>query len=345
MVRARAFEGAYRAAGYRVRYLRLYAPFIVPLIALGDRFRILGSLKGLGYALQRMVRAVKQRYALAVVRRYDVVIVLKWSSLAFLKRLRRRATHRILYDFDDAMWLDAFFGERVFADTLRLADSVSCDNDVLAAHARRYNSDVLVVAGPPQVERFVEHQRRAPALSGATVSIGWVGSPHTLFYLYAIMEALEVVGRRFANVELVLLGTGFNVAMVPVFENIRVRSFPRYDQGAMVRLVSTFHIGLFPLFDNEMSLGRGALKAKIYMSAAVPVVASRVGENVTLIAHGETGLLASTKQEWVDAMSMLVEDAALRRRMGTKAQEVMRERFGVEACFRQLEEGFLSRLA
>jgi len=343
-VRARAFEVAYRTAGYRVKYFRLYAPWLVGLIALGERFRILGSLKGLGYALQRVVRSVKMLYALAIVGRYHAAVVLKWSSVGFLRRLRRHPTTKLLYDFDDAMWLDAFVGERTFADLVGLADCVSCDNAILAAHARRYQDDVIVVEGPPQVEQFVEYQRRKPPSSGETVSIGWVGSPYTLFYLYGVIEALEVVGRRFANVELVLLGTGFNSAMVPAFESMRVRRIPQYDQSAMVRFVSTFDIGLFPLFDNEMSLGRGALKARIYMSAGVPVVASRLGENVRLIEDGETGLLASTRDEWIDAMSRLIENRALRQQIGARAQEVMRERCRVATSFRQLEERFLSRL-
>jgi len=69
------------------------------------------------------------------------------------------------------------------------------------------------------------------------------------------MEALEAVGRRFANVELVLLGTGFNVAMVPAFENIRVRTIPRYDQATMWTSLCLRH-RVVPTLENEMSLGR-----------------------------------------------------------------------------------------
>ena len=57
--------------------------------------------------------------------------------------------------------------------------------------------------------------------------------------------------------------------------------------------VYSFDIGLYPLFLNELSLVRAALKAKIYMSGKTPFVASSIGEVKELIKDRTKVFLAN----------------------------------------------------
>jgi glycosyltransferase involved in cell wall biosynthesis len=75
-------------------------------------------------------------------------------------------------------------------------------------------------------------------------------------------------------------------------------------------------IGIMPLVDNEYQRGKCGLKLLQYMAAGLPVVASPIGVNGSIIEHGATGYLASDEVTWRDALAALVGSADLRRRLG-----------------------------
>jgi glycosyltransferase involved in cell wall biosynthesis len=56
------------------------------------------------------------------------------------------------------------------------------------------------------------------------------------------------------------------------------------------------------------------------MAAGLPVVANPVGVHASLVQHGETGFLATTTDEWIEAIRTLATNPELRRRMGTLAR-------------------------
>ncbi len=79
-------------------------------------------------------------------------------------------------------------------------------------------------------------------------------------------------------------------------------------------------------------------------SAGRPVVATAVGGVPDAIADGKTGILAppGDVEAIKAAVARLVEDAALRSRMGIAAQEHVHTVFGVEACSQRLIEAYRS---
>ena len=62
----------------------------------------------------------------------------------------------------------------------------------------------------------------------------------------------------------------------------------------------------------------------------VPTIATPTEPFRQAIRDGETGLLASQEPEWVDAMMRLLDDAALRARMGRAAYHDVLWRYGPE---------------
>ena len=67
-------------------------------------------------------------------------------------------------------------------------------------------------------------------------------------------------------------------------------------------------------------IGKSGLKAITYMAMGIPCVATAVGTTPMIIRDGHNGLLARTDQEWVDALTALLDDAELRRRLGSHAR-------------------------
>ena len=72
------------------------------------------------------------------------------------------------------------------------------------------------------------------------------------------------------------------------------------------------------------------------MACGVPVVAAAVGVNREIITHGVDSMLASTPQDWIDHLSRLLTDAALRRRMAIAGRQTIEQRYSLRVTAPQL---------
>jgi glycosyltransferase involved in cell wall biosynthesis len=83
------------------------------------------------------------------------------------------------------------------------------------------------------------------------------------------------------------------------------------------------------------------------MSHGLPVVATRVGGNPELVTDGETGWLVPAKDvgAFASRVIALLQDPALRRKMGAAGRRVVQERFDITDTSRAYEELYASILA
>ena len=86
-------------------------------------------------------------------------------------------------------------------------------------------------------------------------------------------------------------------------------------------------IGWVP--DDPWSRGKCGLKLLQYMAAGLAVVANPVGVQTDLVTPGETGLLATTTDDWVNAIRTLANDPHLRRRLGRAGRERVEREYSV----------------
>jgi glycosyltransferase involved in cell wall biosynthesis len=82
------------------------------------------------------------------------------------------------------------------------------------------------------------------------------------------------------------------------------------------------------------------------MAAGKPIVATRVGENPEIIEDGVDGLLVPPKDidAMVAAIERLMDDVALRLRLGRAARSKVERRFTVEHMTRAYEQVYLDVL-
>jgi glycosyltransferase involved in cell wall biosynthesis len=95
-----------------------------------------------------------------------------------------------------------------------------------------------------------------------------------------------------------------------------------------VDLVS-FDIGLMPLNDDLWSRGKCGLKIVQYLSVGLPVVCTPVGINSDIIQNGENGFWAANDQEWIDRLSILIQNPDLRYQMGLKGIEKVEREYSL----------------
>lgn len=105
--------------------------------------------------------------------------------------------------------------------------------------------------------------------------------------------------------------------------------------------LARFDVNIAPLeAGNAFCEAKSELK---YFEAAlvgVPTVASPTEPFRTAIRHGETGFLAGDRAAWRDAIGRLIDDAALRRRIGQAAVHDVLHRYGPEGRREKLAAAF-----
>lgn len=245
------------------------------------------------------------------------------------KLLRRR----ILYHCDDALY--TVVPPRFYAARFRWADCVLTGNREIASVARRSNSNVVLMEGGVDVSRYPLKRH----VDGDRVVLGWVGSgaPSVLHELVPALVELTRDPRVHVKV---VSDVPFRC---PALDG-RLTSEP-WTPEREFEIFSDFDIGVMPLADTAYNRGKEAFKLKEYMAAGLPVVASPVGHNTEVVEHGVNGFLASTTEEWVACLERLIEDPALRARLGAAGRRFVEGRYALEAQVERLADILLGPTA
>lgn len=341
MVRAMQYKPMFEnSASWTAEYTSRRSEFLRRTFHDPDRFRWEISSRIFRSAFARYSKHWHQKREDEIVERaadFDIVYVVKSPGGSnFYRRLSELSRPRTLIDANDAIWLPVFNWDDLPA-TLGRVHGVVCENGYIAEYVRQYTPNVFVVPDAPQVEIF-DRMRPEVRRDPHRVTIGWIGGSATIAPLYRLVEPLEALFAQYPHLHLRIVGAP--ASRLPNFENVRYSCCPEFTQADMVREVLAFDIGLLPLFHNVDGLGRGTLKAKVYMSGGAVAVCENYGENPNLIQDGVNGMLAASSNEWYDKLDWLITHADERSSIGQRGLSTVREKFTAERVFTQLVGAF-----
>jgi glycosyltransferase involved in cell wall biosynthesis len=249
-----------------------------------------------------------------------------------IERWLSRQRIPIVYDFDDAIYLpNTSDANRMVGvlkrpskvgEVLRAATEVIAGNPHLGAYASRHSAHVTVI--PTCVDTEVWTPTTRPRSAGTPV-IGWIGTPTTTPYLLGLDDVFAALAKEH-QFTLRVSGSTAPVAI----KGVRVENEP-WTLAREIELFNTCDIGVYPLPNDEWTLGKCGFKAIQFMACGVPVVASPVGVNNEIIEDGVSGLLANTEGEWLRHFRTLLTDAALRDRIGRAGRQRIEQRYSLKA--------------
>ncbi len=322
--RFEAFQPALEQAGIEVDYRWL--------LDADDLRKFYGRTSPLTKGTVALRALTKRALSLLAAPRWDVVFVQREAFFLFdaWSEWLAHLAAPVVFDFDDAIWIHAISDANKRFAFLKnvakipriatLAHTVIAGNDYLAAWARDHNPNVHVVPTCVDTDLF----RPPTSRPDAPVTIGWSGSPTTVTHLKLALPALEQVKARFGDrVRIRAMGD-------PTFAHEPLGLVgERWSPEAELKFLQEMNIGLMPLPDDEWSRGKCGLKALTAMASGAAAVLSPVGVNTSIVEHGVSGFLAGPTEAWVEVLSRLVEDAALRSSVGARGREVVVERYSV----------------
>ncbi len=297
----------------------------------------------------------------------DVVVIWRtpWSDL--LKGLLRTARDggaQVVFDLDDLM-VEPDLANPALLDALRTlhiaeadardhykrmrhasnaADFCLASTDELAWHFRLFVKPTFVLPNgfdeaARQISRRAARQRRLAPGDGL-LRIGYAGGTRTHQRDFGqVAEAVGRILRERPDCRLVLFA--YHADRLPILDPAEYPALAGLGSQIEWRLsvpvqrlpeeLARFDVNLAPLeAGNPFCEAKSELK---YFEAAlvdVCTVASPTGPYRRAIAQGRTGLLAASPEAWYDAITLLLDQPALRRRLARAAYLDVLWRFGPE---------------
>ena len=294
--------------------------------------KMVGLLRGFLRRFVHVARASRATYVF--VHREATPVGPPWVEW-FLKKIARK---KMIYDFDDAIWLadtsrinalaTLVKWPRKVAAICRWSAVVSAGNAYLANFAQQQTTRVVV--NPTTIDTSHQHDRLQNQITTRPV-IGWTGSHSTLKYLTLLTPVLQQLEQEHDFQFLV-------IADRPPSLPLKSLVFVPWQQETEIDDLLRMHIGLMPLPDDPWAQGKCGFKALQYLALGIPALVSPVGVNTQIVEHGVEGYQCTTKDDWYQALKELLIDPEKRARMGQAGRKKVVDHYSVQSN----TENFLS---
>lgn len=267
--------------------------------------------------------------------RYDYIFIYRDAFFfgVFFEWLFKQSKAKLIFDFDDSIWLHDENPHQSLFQKLKNPDKTGtiisyCDltiagNEYLASYAYKHSRNVSII---PTTIDLVEYSKVDPIKTNEGICIGWSGSFSTIKHFESALEPLNVLKEKYGDkVYFKVIGDGDYQN-----DDLNINGLP-WKAATEIQDLCEIDIGIMPLPDDNWSKGKCGLKGLQYMALEIPTIMSPVGVNSDIIQDGVNGFLASSTEDWVEKMSLLIEDELLRKKIGKAGRETVKKDFSVEA--------------
>ena len=241
---------------------------------------------------------------------------------------------KIIFDLDDAIYMkSASFANQYFKflkcpskipQIIKLSKHIITCNAYLKKYAQQFKErrKIDIIHTAIDTEKFAPKDNK---VDNKKLVIGWIGSYTTSIYLNQLRSVLQKLAKKY-DFLLRVVGAGRNIEIPGVkIENI---------EWSLEKDVENFHridIGIYPLIESEWIKGKTGFKTIQYMSVGAPCVVSNLGSNKEIVQNGTNGFLALTDEEWINKLSLLIENLELRKKIGLAGRKTVEEKFSINA--------------
>ena len=246
------------------------------------------------------------------------------------ERLLREASWGV-FDFDDALFVDGGGLRSLYQPAVKCARSVSAadvviaGNEHLANWASQHSDRVQII---PSCVDPASYQAKTSWAVSDRPTIVWLGSSSTEHYVAEIAGPLRQVCDRTGARVMLISGRVANPALEVLGPSItRVP----WSLSTVAAALASADVAIAPLNDSPYARGKCAYKLLQYAATGLPTVGAPIGANATALSSFD-GLAAASHDEWVDALTQVLEESESRRAVrGRAAMRAVREKYSFDA--------------
>lgn len=283
------------------------------------------------------LQRIKELFSL---HQYDVIYIFMWVTplgTTFIERLFRKFAKKIIYDFDDSIYLKENYQLNTSINPIAsfLKNSNKCNyliknsNHVIISSPFHYEycyklnkySYCTYIPCSLNINYFLPSKKNSNF--NETINIGWTGTFSSKSYLDSIKNVFIRLN-KIKKFRLIIIGNfeysipGINIELIEWNKEREIEDLQKID------------IGIYPLIKNNWALGKGALKAIQYMAIGLPVIATDFGTNSKVIKSNYSGILVNNEDDWVTALDHLISNPKERQRIGTNSRKEIIKNYSTE---------------
>ncbi len=290
-------------------------------------FAVLG-----GFMKRFLLLSSLWKYDFVFIHREATPVGPPWFEWAVAKVFKKK----IIYDFDDAIWIANSTKENDLVSKIKWPSKVnsickwsyaiSCGNDFLCDFARKFNDHVVLNPSTIDTEKLHNTELYPKKIESNQIVIGWTGSHSTLKYLDPLIPVIQSIEKRFLDqIKLVIIAD-----RAPSFK-LQSLSFIKWHKETEIKDLLQIDIGVMPLTDDIWAKGKCGFKVLQYMALGIPAIASAVGVNKIIIDRDIDGFLCESPLQWEEKIIRLIEDRTLRNQMGKAGQAKIVNNYSVDS--------------
>ena len=198
-----------------------------------------------------------------------------------------------------------------------------CDGCVVSTHWLKKRMEFLaresiVVKNTIDIEKWGSPVNKTK--ESKTIKIGWFGGGTHDGDLRIIKNVVTTILNKYKNVKFYILG-GVPDLFLKTKRVVNKHVWYMMHEYPKKLKNWDFDICLAPLRDSDFNRAKSNLRWLESSAMGIPAVVSRVGEFKRTVIDGKTGMLATEEKEWVDKLSLLIENKELRIKIGTNARK------------------------
>jgi len=166
--------------------------------------------------------------------------------------------------------------------------------------------------------------------NGNCVTIGWIGAGNHSEDLRIMQEVIPVIIRKYPNVKFKFVygapdyirKMGKRVECTKKW--LDIFKYPEFmaSQG--------IDIGMAPVLINRFNMAKSNLRFLEYSALKIPCVATDICTYNNDIKNGVNGFVAKTAEDWINNLSVLIENKTLRADIGEKAFKYVYKNYNLD---------------
>ncbi|GJL92599.1 glycosyltransferase family protein [Hyphococcus sp.] len=301
-------------------------------------YDIAAEMKKLGWNTQIIPKQLELSQRRRIIKLFNPNYIFMQLTRHELNRAEYYLGRKLIFDIDDPDYLDERQTEHIVR-ACRGAALVVAGSRNIERWCRQYSGNVEVIwtGSPPTPTPPADSAQRECVVAWAA------GYPH-LYPLEAalVFDIATAVKQRIRNVVFRLYGWNGGPAMEAyaaqfMSAGIKIEKVPYLPYEAFLSSLRDVAVGLHPIHpDFAASQGKSFGKLLAYMDAGVAVVTSAAADHALFYESGRNAMLVTEKNEWVDAICMLLERPDMRASMAKEAYADFLKRLTTEAAARRL---------
>lgn len=286
---------------------------------------------------------------------YDIMFLSYMDTVQFYIELRVQGLKhgmKMVLDVDDNLWAvdpsHPYYkgdfepnSENNFKRSAMIldADSVTTTNRFLkyqmVENTGRSIKDIKII--PNYIDLTLFDYKKIPTVKkDGEIQIGYLaGSSHYPdINEVDFIKALKIIMDKYPNV--VLKTTFFMPQLKAIFGNKYKYCMGRFNYESYVnnvwpKMMAESDITIAPLSWSKYSRSKSYVKYLEMSAGKRPMICEKIDPyQEVLEGHPERGLMAGTKDEWVDAFSRLIESEELRKSIGEEAYKYVKENHTIQ---------------